>query len=63
MIPWDGSTLLVGFAVAFLPVKILAASNPEPCNYLLGWDLGSMLPMIDVIDNLVACSGGNPAFN
>jgi hypothetical protein len=42
MIPWDGSIVLVDFAIAFLPVKILAAANPEPCNDLLGWDFGSV---------------------
>jgi hypothetical protein len=36
MIPWDGSIALVDFAIAFPPVKILAAANPEPCNNLLG---------------------------
>ena len=46
--------MLVDFAITFLPVKILAAANPEPCNDLLGWDLGSLVPMIDIIDNLVA---------
>ncbi len=54
MIPWDCFIVLVDFAITFLPVKILAAANPEPCNDLLGWDLGSLVPMIDIIDNLVA---------
>jgi hypothetical protein len=53
--------VLVDFAIAFLPVKILAASNPEPCNDLLGWDFGSVIPMIHVVDNLVAGIRGNPA--
>jgi hypothetical protein len=53
--------VLVDFAIAFLPVKILAAANPEPCNDLLGWDFGSVIPMIHVVDNLVAGIRGNPA--
>jgi hypothetical protein len=61
MIPWDGSIVLVDFAIAFLPVEILAAANPEPRNDLLSWDFGSLVPMIDVIDNLVAGIRGNPA--
>ena len=61
MIPWNGAIVLVDFAIAFLPVKILTAANPEPCNDLLGWDLGSLVPMIDLIDNLVAGIRGNPA--
>jgi hypothetical protein len=60
MIPWDGSIVLVDFAIAFLPVEILADANPEPCNDLLGWDFGSVIPMIHVIDNLVAGIRGNP---
>ena len=42
MIPWDGSIVLVDFTIAFRPVKIPAAANPEPCNDLLGWDFGSV---------------------
>jgi hypothetical protein len=38
-----------------------ATANPEPCNNLLGWDFGSLVPMIDVIDNLVAGIRGKPA--
>jgi hypothetical protein len=60
MIPWDGSIVLVDFAIAFLPVEILAAANPEPCNDLLSWDFGSVIPVIHVIDNLVAGIRGNP---
>ena len=61
MIPRDGSIVLVDFAVAFLPVEMLAAANPEPCNDLLSWDFGSLVPIIDVIDNLVVGIRGNPA--
>ena len=60
MIPWDGSIVLVDFAIAFLPFKILAAAIPEPYNDLLSWDFGSVIPVIHVIDNLVAGIRGNP---
>jgi hypothetical protein len=53
--------VLVDFAIAFLPVEILATANAEPCNDLLVWDFGSVIPMIHVIDNLVAGIRGNPA--
>jgi hypothetical protein len=61
MIPRDGSIVLVDFAIAFLPVKKLAASNPEPCNDLFGWDFGSVIPVIHVVDDLVAGIRGNSA--
>jgi hypothetical protein len=47
----------INFAIAFLPVEILATANPEPYNDLLGWNFGSLVPMIDVIDNSVDWRG------
>ena len=57
----NGTVVLVDFVVAFLPVKELALRDPDPLNNLLGRCLGTLGPVVGVVDNRVSCVVGNPA--
>src|SRR5690606_7888885 len=54
MVARDGSVVLVGLAVAVLPVVILAGGQPQPREHRLQRNLGPRRPATQEIDDLVA---------
>ena len=57
----DRTVVFVDFAVTFLPVKELATADTQPGHDLLGGGLGPLVPVIDVIHDLVTRVVGSPA--
>jgi hypothetical protein len=57
----DRTVVFVDFAVAFLPVEELAATDAQPSHDLLSGDFASLIPVIDVINDLITSVVGNPA--
>ena len=56
----DLAVVLVGLAVAVLPVVELAGAQAEPAQELPSRKLRALGPMLDVVDDLVARVVGNP---
>jgi hypothetical protein len=55
------AVVLVGFAVALLPVVELALRDPQPSHEMLDRNLGETRPSRDKVDDRVAQIMGNPA--
>lgn len=59
-VSWNRSIVFVCLTVAFLPIEVLARSNSDPSDDLFGRCLGTLGPIVDVIDNLISRVVGNP---
>ena len=59
-IPRDQGIVLVDFAVAALPVVILARSDAEPVDKVRHCDAGALGPAIDKVNYRIARIMGNP---
>ena len=57
----DFAVVLVGIAIAFLPVGEFAAGNSNPVRDPSLWDLSSTGPIADEIDYVVPCLMGDPS--
>jgi hypothetical protein len=53
--------VLVGFAVAVLPLVVLACRQIQPAQEGFGRQLRAPRPVLDVVDDFVARVVGNPA--
>jgi hypothetical protein len=60
MIARHQRVVFVDFSVTFLPVIKLARTDPHPFDNLAGGDFGTVIPIADVVDHLVANIVGNP---
>ncbi len=60
-IPRDQGLVFVDLAIALFPLVELAGSQVEPVEQLLGGEFGTVGPVGDVVDDLVARVVGNPA--
>lgn len=61
MVTRNSPVVFVGFAITLFPIEILTAPNAQPSNDLLGWNFGTPVPVVHVIDNLVTGVVGNRA--
>ena len=52
--------MLVELAVAPLPGKEAASVDVDPADEVVLWELGLLAPVVDEIDDLVACVVGSP---
>jgi len=59
-VAWNLAVMLIGFAVAALPVVILTGSNPEPGNKVRHSDTGLLGPVFDKVDHAIPEVVGNP---
>ncbi len=57
----DRAIMFVDFSATLFPIEILAAADTQPSDDLLGWDLGTLVSVVHIIDDLVAAIMGNPA--
>ena len=57
----DLAVVLVGFAVAIAPSVVLAAGQLQPEQQLLHRSGGANRPVLQVVDDRVACVVGDPA--
>jgi hypothetical protein len=55
------AVVLVGLAVAFLPLEELAAGDADPRDKAIGSDLGLRGPRAHEVDDRIARVVGNPA--
>ena len=60
MVSGDLGVVLVEFAVAPLPGKEAASVDVDPADEVVLWELGLLAPVVDEIDDLVACVVGSP---
>ncbi len=60
VIAWNFGIVLVDLSVALLPIKILAARDPNPADEALRGDLGRFGPEIYEIDDRIARVVRNP---
>jgi hypothetical protein len=60
-VPGHLAVVLVGLSVALLPLVELARAQYRPTQQAFFGQLGPVRPVVDVIDDLVAGIGGNPA--
>lgn len=51
----------VGFAVAMLPCVVLASREADPPQQRTDMNFGPLIPVPDVVNDLVTCIVGNPA--
>ena len=52
--------MLVEQAVASLPVTEAAPVDVDPADEVGLWELGLLAPVVDEVDDLVACVVGSP---
>lgn len=55
------AVMRVGLAVSSLPLVELARRQSEPVEQLLGGQPGALIPVVDVVDDVVSRIMGNPA--
>jgi len=56
----DVTIVLVDFAITNSPIVELALSDPQPFHEVVTWQLGSLGPAVNVIDNGIASIMGDP---
>ena len=52
--------MFVDLAVALLPGKESAPVDADPSDEVCLWELGLLAPIVDEVDDLVACIVGSP---
>jgi hypothetical protein len=57
----DLAVVLIGFAVPLAPLVERPLGNTEPLEELFDGDFSLGFPVVDVVDQAVACVRGNPA--
>ncbi len=60
-VPRHLTIVLRDFAVSFLPIVKLAATNTQPSNEPFGRYLRPLGPVVDIVDDRIARVVGNPA--
>ena len=61
VVPRDLTVVLVGLSVALAPLVEFARAGAEPVDEVGGGDLGLLRPIVDKVDDGVACVGRDPA--
>ena len=60
-VPRDLSVVGVDLPIPAFPLVVLTGGQPDPEKQLEDWDFGTLVPIFDVIDDLVSRIMGNPA--